>query len=97
MPRYACPICHDPNAYPIWIGSEPPLGCPDDESWHQGGPVTVKTITECRVQMGKAKQRAEWMKASPESFDETGKLRDGQLAAVLIAWQEQYGPQPLIL
>lgn len=84
MPRYECPICGDPSAYPLWVTKEPPEACPGDDSWHRGGPVTIKNVTECSYQMRKARQRAEWMKVCPEAFDESGNLiRPYGLAMVL--------------
>lgn len=28
MPKYACPICHLPDRFPLWVDPEPPGGCP---------------------------------------------------------------------
>lgn len=95
MPKFPCPICGDPNAYPLWIDEKPPEGCPQDEAWHEGRPPQIKNVTECPYQMGKAKQRARWMKVCPEAFDENGKLKDGMLAYVLERAQPR--DEPLII
>jgi hypothetical protein len=75
MTRYACPVCHDPSAYPCWVGNEPPAACPYDEAWHNGGEPTIKNVTECAQQMAKAKQAAYFRKIAPEAFDENGKIK----------------------
>lgn len=82
----ACPICRDPTAYPLWVDKEPPRGCPHDESWHGGGPVTIKNISECSWQLKKAWQSAEFRKLVPDAFDNTGTMKDGRLADVLTAF-----------
>lgn len=83
MPKFACPICHDPNGFPIWIDAEPPEGCPHDESWMEGRPLAIKSVAECPYQRGKAEQRARWMKLCPEAFDANGNLVEGGLVMVL--------------
>lgn len=74
MPRYACPICGDPNGYTLWIGKEPPKECPE-------GPH-VRNITECPLQMYQARRRALWLRVCPEAFDAAGNLRPGQFGTV---------------
>lgn len=87
MPRYACPICGDPNGYPIWVDAEPPEGCPHDDAWHSGKPVSIKNVSECGYQRQKAEQRARWMKECPEAFDESGNMKPGMLGHVLVTAQ----------
>lgn len=70
-----CPICGDPGPYVLWIDDEPPSEC----AYTPG----ALNVTECSYQMGKAAQRARWMKALPDAFDESGKLKPGRLADVL--------------
>lgn len=96
MSRYPCPICGDPNGFPIWIDETPPAGCPQDEAWHHGA-RTINSVTECAYQMGKAKQRAQWREVAPDAFDAAGNLIPGQLARVLLAWSKSYPDVPVIL
>lgn len=74
MTRLACPICGDPSTYALWIDSEPPGGCPYDDAWQRGEPRTIATVSDCAYQMGKARQRAEWLKRFPQAFDARGRL-----------------------
>ena len=97
MPKYPCPICGDPNAYPIWIDADPPAGCPHDANWHAGGPVTIRNVTECQHQMKKASQAAEFRRLVPDAFDQQGNMKPGQLARVLIAFGEAHPGKPLVL
>lgn len=90
MTRCACPVCGDPNGFPLWIDAEPPGFCPQDEQFAETGVRSVFNVTDCSHAMGKARQRAEWRKALPEAFDENGNMRDGMLAKVLLAWREKY-------
>ena len=80
MPRFACPVCGDPNAYPIWIDTCPPLGCPDDQAWQEGRPREINSI--CERQLARARQAADWRKRCPEAFDEYGNIKEGGLAMV---------------
>jgi hypothetical protein len=83
MSRFACPVCHDPHAYPLWIDSEPPEGCPYDEAWQNGLGRAVLSVDQCAYQMRKARQMAEWRRLVPEAFDENGNIKAGMLAYVL--------------
>lgn len=97
MTRYACPVCGDPNAFPLWVSHEPPAGCPDDDEWLMHGRApSIRTVTECKHQMGKARQSAEFRTACPDAFDETGTMKPGQLERVLRAWSEMFPGQPLM-
>lgn len=87
MPSYPCPICGDPSAFPIWIDEEPPIGCPNDESWHETGRPAITTM--CQQQRIKAEQRADWRKHNPECFDANGNMRPGKLAHVLTEWAKR--------
>jgi hypothetical protein len=97
MPRYACPICKDPNGYPFWVTPEPPEGCPYDDEWHGGGRVTIKNVTECRWQMDKAWQAAEFRKLVPDAFDANGKMLPDQLARVLTEFGKKHPNKPLVI
>lgn len=97
MPRYACPICGDPNGFPIWIDAEPPAGCPQDEAWHSGQAASIRNVTECSWQMQRAWQAAEFRKLAPDAFDETGKMKPGQLARCLLAFDEAHHGKPIVL
>ncbi len=79
----ACPICGDPHAYPIWIGSDPPEACRSDKTWHSGGPVTITSVADCPHQRRKAEQAALFRRVAPECFDEAGNMLPGRLADVL--------------
>jgi hypothetical protein len=76
MPRFPCPICRDPMAYPLWVGKEPPDCCPHDAE-HRSG--------LCGWQLAKARREALWRKEVPEAFDEMGVIKPGGLAIVLAA------------
>lgn len=59
MPRFACPVCGDPNGFPIWIDSAPPRGCPQDDSWADDDvEPLVQNVTQCAYQMNKARHEA---------------------------------------
>lgn len=64
-----CPICGDPNAYPVWLGKEQPTGCIMGDH--------VQNVTQCEHQMGLAKDAAARRKFCPEAFDESGKMKSG--------------------
>lgn len=98
MPRYACPICGDPAAFPLWIDSEPPTECPEAIAARiDGREITITNITECRYQMRKARQRAEWMKQMPEAFDDTGAIKkEYGIVYILTHWKPSQSDEPLI-
>jgi len=96
MPKYPCPICGDPSGFIFWVDPEPPGGCPQDmENW--GSPQAIKSVTECKYQMGKAWQAAEFRKLVPDAFDATGKMLPGQLARVLIEFGKKYPGKALVM
>lgn len=97
MTRVACPICGDPNGYPLWVTPELPEGCPHDATWHRGGAITIKSITECKWQMGKAWQTAEFRKLVPGAFDGNGKMLPGQLGRVLMEFHKGHPEKALII
>lgn len=98
MAKYACPVCGDPNAFPIWIDDEPPAGCPRDDAWLMHGKAPqIRNITECAWQMKKAWQAAEFRKLVPDAFDESGKMKNGQLGRVLAAFHEEHPTARLAL
>jgi hypothetical protein len=33
MAKLPCPVCGDPNAFPIWIDEALPPTCPHDPAW----------------------------------------------------------------
>ena len=86
MNKYACPICSDPNGFPLWIDKEPPEGCPHDFSWHNGRPPAIRNVSECKFQRAKAWQAAEFRRLLPDAFDATGNMLPGRLADVLLAF-----------
>lgn len=95
----ACPVCGDPNAFPLgWYDKEPPEGCPYDDAWMmKGKPPAIKNVTECKYQMSKAWQAAEFRKLVPNAFDSAGKMLPGQLARVLLAFRDKYPDKALVL
>lgn len=95
MPRYACPVCGDPNAYLFWVDPEPPEGCPHEDHENWGTTRAIKNVSECAVQRKKSWQAAEFRKLVPDAFDETGKMKAGQLARVLQAFGEKCPGKPI--
>lgn len=96
MPRIACPVCDDPNGFMFWVDPEPPAGCPHDcENW--GTPRAIKNVSECRYQLAKAWQAAEFRKLVPDAFDGTGKMLPGQLARVVRAFGEKHPGKGLVI
>ncbi len=81
MPKYPCPICGDPNAYPIWIDVMPPMGCPNDDELRETGRRSITSI--CETQIARARQAADWRKRCPEAFDGEGNIIEGGLAMVV--------------
>jgi len=59
--------------------------------------VSIKSVTECQWQMGKAWQQAEFRKLVPDAFDEMGKMRPGQLARVLIEFGKHHPGKALVI
>lgn len=53
MPKYGCTVCGDPNAFPFWIGEEPPAGCAYEPERQYG---------ICRAQIDRAEAVAAWVK-----------------------------------
>lgn len=97
MPKYPCPVCGDPNGFIFWIDPEPPAGCPQDPAWHEGNPRTIRNVTECAYQMGKAWQAAEFRKLVPDAFDSMGKMLPGQLARVLTEFEKRHPGKALVV
>lgn len=87
--RYKCPICGDPNAYPLWIG-DPPEGCAHDPSWHDGSVGRIKNVTQCKYQMDKAWRQSEWRRLCPDAFDESGNILPGNIGRVLAAFAAEH-------
>lgn len=96
-PKYKCPVCGDPNVFKLWVDPRPPLGCPDDDSWHEGGPPTIKDVTQCAYQMGKAWQAAEFRKLVPDAFDGSGAMKPGRLVDVLRAFGDAHPNKALVI
>jgi len=69
MPRHACPVCGDPNAFPIWIEDIPPPTCPNDPAWPRR---SVEGI--CQHQLRKAEQATALRRITPDAFDANGTL-----------------------
>ncbi|MBP2290735.1 hypothetical protein [Azospirillum rugosum] len=97
MTKHACPVCGDPRAYPIWIDAEPPAGCPHDETWMDGKPRAVNSVTECSYQMRRAAQRAEMRRLCPDAFDDAGNAKPGQFARALEVWAKANPGAALII
>jgi hypothetical protein len=98
MPRYACPVCGDPSAFPFWGDPEPPEGCPHDDAWLMDGKrPEIKNVSECAYQRKKAWQAAEFRKLVPDAFDATGTMLPGQIARVLTAFNAKHPNKPLVL
>lgn len=83
-----CPVCGDGVEFMLWQDDSPPPGCAHDPTWPEC--TQIKTVTECSYQMGKARQRAEWIKAAPEEFDASGNMHPGRLAYVLEKWHAAF-------
>lgn len=94
MPKHACPICGDPNVYPIWIDEAPPQGCPDDQDWMDGHAPSIRTVAECARQRRQAAQAALWRREVPEAFDAAGNILPDGLGLVLTRLAER-GITPL--
>jgi hypothetical protein len=97
MARYPCPVCGDPNGFPLWIDKAAPDFCPQDEIFAETGERSVFCVTDCSYAMNKARQRAEWRKALPDAFDESGNMKPNRLGDVLAAWSEKYPRQKIYL
>jgi hypothetical protein len=97
MAKYACPICGDPNGFIFWVDPEPPIGCPQEDSDNWGSPNAIKNVTECKYQMGKAWQAAEFRRLVPDAFDESGKMLKGELGRVLTAFHDKHPSKALIV
>lgn len=98
MGRPPCPVCGDPMAFPLgWYDAKPPEGCPQDHSWMEGRPRKINAVTECKWQMAKAWQAAEFRKLTPDAFDEAGKMKDGRLADVLRAFGDKHPDKALVI
>jgi hypothetical protein len=59
-----------------------------DTSWHDGGPITIKSVAECSLQRRKAEQAALFRKVAPECFDANGNMLPGKLYDVLMKLPE---------
>jgi len=98
MPKYPCPVCGDPNGFPIWIDVEPPAGCPQDETWHgDSRRRSINDVSECAYQRNKAWQAAEFRKLLPDAFDETGTMKKDRLADVLGAFGAAHPGKSLVV
>lgn len=86
MPKYPCPVCGDPNTFPIWIEDKPPPTCPDDPAWPRRSLYSI-----CQRQMQKAKQAAELRRITPDAFDENGTLIPSESAR---AWRNYMTANP---
>ena len=80
----------------FWVDPEPPAGCGQDmDNW--GTPHAVKNVMECKFQMGKAWQAAEFRKLVPDAFDHDGKMLPNQLARVLTEFGKIHPGKALII
>jgi len=70
-----CPICGDPEAFPIWVDAwGPPWGCPNDLERKDG---------ICPEQIERARREAAWRRDYPEAFDGNGVILPGGLVHIL--------------
>jgi hypothetical protein len=83
-----CPVCGDPGPFILWATAEEPIECPYN--------AEAKSVTDCRYQMDKAWQSAEFRKLVPDAFDGDGKIKPGRLADVLIAFGDKHPGKELI-
>lgn len=97
MPKLPCPVCGDPNAFPLWIDDEPPPMCPHDPEWPDG-PQSIRSVADCPFQRKRAEQRALWRKVAPDCFDQNGNMLPDRLGEVLTRVHDHYGgkPPPLV-
>ena len=77
MPRYPCPVCGDPNAYPLWIDPVPPSECFYNPK--------ATNVTECPEMMARAAREARRRRLAPHCFDSNGNLIPGKSGEVLEA------------
>lgn len=92
MARYPCPICGDPNAYPLWINKEPPEGCPHDDHYFATGQRSVTNVAQCGHQRRRAERDARWRRLAPECFDANGNMLPGKIGEVLAKAQPHDEP-----
>lgn len=62
-----------------------------------GGSRTIRNISECKYQRGKAWQAAEFRKLLPGAFDENGTMKEGRLADVLRAFGAAHPDKSLVI
>lgn len=90
--KHPCPVCGNPNAFPIWIDDIPPPTCPNDPAWPE------RTVTGiCDRERRKAEQAAEFRKLSPECFDENGKILPGKIGHVLNVYVREHADKEIII
>lgn len=92
-----CPVCGDPNAFPLWVGAAAPEGCAHDESWMRYRPRRINSVAECWYQRAKAWQAAEFRKLVPDAFDANGNMKDDELARVVEAFHRRHPDKELVL
>jgi len=92
MPRYPCPICGDPNAFPLWIDSEPPATCANDPAWPRRSLHSI-----CSVQIQRAKQAAELRRITPDAFDDNGTMIPGQSGRAWHNWINANPDKPVLI
>ena len=78
MPKYPCPVCGDPNAFPIWLDANPPDRGPEDYTHDKG----VTRAGDCTIHRTRAVAESIRRRCAPDCFDEAGALLPGKLAAV---------------
>ena len=92
MARFACPVCHDPNAFPIWIDTVPPATCPDDPAWPHRSLNSI-----CPRQLRKAEQSAELRRLTPDAFDANGVMIKGESGRVWENWCKAHPKRSVIV
>lgn len=79
MPKYPCPVCGDPNAYPMWLDKDPPDRCPEDYLRDEG----VTSALRCKVQQSRALSESIRRRCAPDCFDDKGAILPGKLSEII--------------
>ena len=87
-----CPVCGDPNQFPLWIDAAPPPTCPHDPAWPKRSVVGI-----CAYQRRKAEQAADFRRITPDAFDENGNMLPEQLGRAIEAWADANPGKALML
>jgi hypothetical protein len=77
--KHRCPICGDPNQYPIWLDQDPPDRCPTDLPDGDA----VRDALHCPIQTTRARAESIRRRCAPDCFNEAGDILAGKLAEVI--------------